>query len=64
MVHSIPASYLSPSQRTQKALAQLWTSAEASLICFRSEAAILFVLKEAGTCVWFPFTLFPVCQMV
>ena len=38
----------------------LWTSAQASLICSRSGAAILFVLKVAGTCVWFPFTVFSV----
>ena len=65
MAHSIPTSYLcpspSPSQRTQKALAQLWTSAQASLICFESVTAILFVLKVAGTYVWFPFTVFSVC---
>ena len=65
MAHSIPTSYLcpssSPSQRTQKALAQLWTSAQASLICFESVTAILFVLKVAGTCVWSPFTVFSVC---
>ena len=60
MAHSIHARYLSPSpsQRTQKALAPLWPSAHASLICCRSGAANQFVLQVVQGCAWCFVTVF------